>query len=139
GRQSPDIAQGVNEDAAAGKETGAGDQGLMFGYACNDTPELMPMPIALAHRILNRLTAARQAGEVNWLRPDSKSQVTIEFEGSRAVRLDTVVVSTQHAPEVSQQEIRNFVIDQVIRPCLPEDLDTSNIRYYINPTGRFVV
>ncbi len=138
-RQSPDIAQGVDENAAAGKEIGAGDQGLMFGYACNDTPELMPMPIALAHRILNRLTAARQAGEVDWLRPDSKSQVTIEYDGDRAVRLDTVVVSTQHAPEATQQEIRNFVIDRVVQPCLPDDLDTSNIRYHINPTGRFVV
>src|SRR5687768_9466343 len=138
-RQSPDIAQGVDENAAAGKEIGAGDQGLMFGYACNDTPELMPMPIALAHRILNRLTVARQKNEVNWLRPDSKSQVTIEYDGDRAVRLDTVVVSTQHAPEVSQQEIRKFVIDQVIRPCLPDDLDTSDICYHINPTGRFVV
>ncbi len=138
-RQSPDIAQGVDENAASGKDIGAGDQGLMFGYACNDTPELMPMPIALAHRILNRLTEARRAGEVNWLRPDSKSQVTIEYDGDRAVRLDTVVVSTQHAPEVSHQEIKNFVIDRIVQPCLPDDLDTTDIRYHINPTGRFVV
>jgi S-adenosylmethionine synthetase len=138
-RQSPDIAQGVDENAASGKDIGAGDQGLMFGYACNDTPELMPMPIALAHRILNRLTAARQAGEVSWLRPDSKSQVTIEYDGDRPVRLDTVVVSTQHAPEVSHAEIKNFVIDRIVRPCLPDDLDTSEICYHINPTGRFVV
>ncbi len=94
---------GVNEDAAKGKEIGAGDQGLMFGYACNDTPELMPLPIALAHRILNRLTEARQKGEVAWLRPDSKSQVTVEYDGHRPVRIDTVVVSTQHAPDVSQR------------------------------------
>ena len=138
-RQSADIAMGVDENSSAGKEIGAGDQGLMFGFACNDTPELMPMPIALAHRILNRLTSARQRGEVNWLRPDSKSQVTIEYDGDRPVRLDTVVVSTQHAPEVSNHDIRKFVIDHVIKPCLPDELDTSNITYHINPTGRFVV
>jgi S-adenosylmethionine synthetase len=138
-KQSPDIAQGVNEDAKSGKEIGAGDQGLMFGYACNDTPELMPLPIALAHRILNRLTQARQAREVDWLRPDSKSQVTIEYEGARALRVDTVVVSTQHSPKVSQKEIRQFVIDRVITPSLPEDLAGGEIKYHINPTGRFVV
>jgi S-adenosylmethionine synthetase len=138
-RQSPDIAMGVDENAAAGKEIGAGDQGLMFGYACNDTPELMPMPIALAHRIINRLTSARQQSEVSWLRPDSKSQVTIEYDGDRPVRVDTVVVSTQHAPSATQQEIRKFVIDHVIKPCLPDELDTRNITYHINPTGRFEV
>ena len=138
-KQSPDIAMGVNENAAAGKEIGAGDQGLMFGYACNDTPELMPLPIALAHRITNELTAARRRGDVNWLRPDSKSQVTIEYDGHRAVRIDTVVVSTQHGPEVSQQEIRDFVINKVIKPVLPRDLVNGNITYHINPTGRFEV
>jgi hypothetical protein len=106
GKQSGDIAMGVNEDEAKGKDIGAGDQGLMFGYACNETPELMPLPIALSHRILNRLTEARQKGEVDWLRPDSKSQVTIEYEGNKPVRLDTVVVSTQHAPHVSNEEIQ---------------------------------
>src|SRR5271157_6592119 len=111
-RQSPDIALGVNEDAAKGKEIGAGDQGLMFGYACNDTPERMPLPIALAHRVLQRLTAARFAREVPWLRPDSKSQVTVEFCGLKAVRVDTVVVSTQHSPEVTHAEIREYVVDQ---------------------------
>jgi len=138
-KQSPDIAQGVDENADAGKEIGAGDQGLMFGYACNDTPELMPLPIALAHRILNRLTEARKKNEVNWLRPDSKSQVTIEYEGSRPVRVDTVVVSTQHGPKVSNEDIRSFVINQIVKPSLPKDLAGGEIKYHINPTGRFVV
>ena len=138
-RQSPDIAQGVNENEDSGKDIGAGDQGLMFGYACNDTPELMPLPIALAHRILNRLNEARQQQEVNWLRPDSKSQVTVEFDGDRPVRIDTVVVSTQHAPSVSNDDIRSFVIDKVVTPCLPQDLVSSDITYHVNPTGRFVV
>ena len=118
-RQSPDIAQGVDSNAEAGKDIGAGDQGLMFGYACNDTPELMPMPIALAHRILNRLTQARFAKEAAWLRPDSKSQVTVEYEGYRPVRIDTIVVSTQHSPAVSQATIREFVIRQIVEPLLP--------------------
>ena len=137
-RQSPDIAMGVDSNTATGKEIGAGDQGLMFGYACNHTPELMPLPIALAHRILNRLTAARRACEVDWLRPDSKSQVTIEFDGDRPVRIDTVVVSTQHSPKVSQGQIREYVIENIIKPELPEDLINGEITYHINPTGRFV-
>ena len=139
GKQSGDIAMGVNEDDAKGKDIGAGDQGLMFGYACNETPELMPLPIALSHRILNRLTEARQKGEVDWLRPDSKSQVTIEYEGNTPKRLDTIVVSTQHAPHVSNEEIRTFIIEKICKPLLPKDLDISNITYHINPTGRFVV
>jgi S-adenosylmethionine synthetase len=139
GKQSPDIAMGVNEDATTGKDVGAGDQGLMFGYACNETPELMPLPISLSHRILDRLTEARKKGEVNWLRPDSKSQVTIEYEGNQPVRIDTVVVSTQHAPHVSNEEIRKFVIEKIVKPLLPKNLDTSDITYHINPTGRFVV
>jgi S-adenosylmethionine synthetase len=138
-RQSPDIAQGVNENAAAGKEIGAGDQGLMFGYACNDTPELMPLPIALAHRIINHLTLARQKGEVDWLRPDSKSQVTVEYEDNRPIRVDTVVVSTQHAPHVSHQQIHDYVVKHVVQPCLPDELVNGDIKYHINPTGRFVV
>jgi S-adenosylmethionine synthetase len=138
-RQSPDIAQGVNEDSAKGKEIGAGDQGLMFGYACNDTPELMPLPIALAHRILARLTAARFAKEVPWLRPDSKSQVTIEFCDAKPVRVDTVVVSTQHSPEVTHEQIREYVIHQIINPVLPKELVTGPVTYHVNPTGRFVV
>jgi len=139
GKQSGDIAMGVNEDDSKGKDIGAGDQGLMFGYACNETPELMPLPIALSHRILNRLTEARKKGEVDWLRPDSKSQVTIEYEGNTPKRLDTIVVSTQHAPHVSNEEIRKFVIEKICKPLLPKDLDISNITYHINPTGRFVV
>jgi len=139
GKQSGDIAMGVNEDEKSGKDIGAGDQGLMFGYACNETPELMPLPIALSHRILNRLTEARQKREVDWLRPDSKSQVTVEYDGGKPVRIDTIVVSTQHAPHVSNEEIRKFVIEKVVKPLLPHDLDTANITYHINPTGRFVV
>ena len=139
GKQSGDIAMGVNEDDSKGKDIGAGDQGLMFGYACNETPELMPLPIALSHRILNRLTEARKTGEVDWLRPDSKSQVTIEYEGNTPKRVDTIVVSTQHAPHVSNEEIRKFVIEKICKPLLPKDLDISNITYHINPTGRFVV
>jgi S-adenosylmethionine synthetase len=139
GKQSGDIAMGVNEDEAKGKDIGAGDQGLMFGYACNETPEMMPLPIALSHRILNRLTEARQKGEVDWLRPDSKSQVTIEYDGHKPVRIDTIVVSTQHAPHVSNDDIRKFIVEKIIKPLLPKTLDTSNITYHINPTGRFVV
>ena len=130
--QSPDIAMGVDKD-------GAGDQGLMFGYACDETPELMPLPIALSHRILNRLTKARQAGEVSWLRPDSKSQVTVEYDGDRAVRIDTVVVSTQHAPSVSQDQIRDYIVNKIINPELPKELVTGDIKYWINPTGQFIV
>ena len=139
GKQSGDIAMGVNEDEAKGKDIGAGDQGLMFGYACNETPELMPLPIALSHRILNRLTEARQKQEVDWLRPDSKSQVTIEYDGNTPVRVDTIVVSTQHAPHVSNTEIHDYIVNTIIKPLLPQDLDTSSITYHINPTGRFVV
>jgi S-adenosylmethionine synthetase len=138
-KQSPDIAMGVDDNASTGKDVGAGDQGLMFGYACNDTPELMPLPISLSHRILDRLTQARQKKEVAWLRPDSKSQVTVEYEGNKPVRIDTIVVSTQHAPDVSNDEIKDFVINKVIKPLLPKHLDTSDITYHINPTGRFVV
>ncbi len=138
-RQSPDIAQGVDEDAHRGKAIGAGDQGLMFGYACDDTEELMPMPIALSHRILNKLTQLRQQGVVDWLRPDSKSQVTVQYEQNRPVAIDTVVVSTQHAPSVSNEELREFVIEQAIKPSLPPELVNGGITYHINPTGRFVV
>ncbi|MFM7564419.1 MAG: methionine adenosyltransferase, partial [Planctomycetota bacterium] len=138
-KQSPDIAQGVNENSAEGKSIGAGDQGLMFGFACDDTPELMPLPIALSHRIIDRLTKARQNKQVDWLRPDAKSQVTVEYDGDTPVRIHTVVVSTQHAPTVDNNTIRKFVIDEIIKPALPEELVTGDIVYHINPTGKFVV
>ena len=138
-QQSPDIAQGVDEDNSSGKEIGAGDQGLMFGYACKDTPEeLMPLPIALSHRLLEQLNAARFGNKVSWLRPDSKSQVTVQYDGNTPVRIDTVVVSTQHDESVENEEIRAFVIDEVIKPCLPEALVEGEITYHVNPTGRFV-
>jgi S-adenosylmethionine synthetase len=139
GKQSPDIAMGVDADSSKGKEIGAGDQGLMFGYASNETPELMPLPIALSHRIINRLTELRQDGTLPWLRPDSKSQVTIEYEDGVPVRVDTVVVSTQHSPDVSHATIRESIIKQVIEPVLPPDMAHDKIIYHINPTGNFVV
>ena len=137
--QSPDIAQGVDADSSSGKDVGAGDQGLMFGYACKDTPELMPLPIALSHRIINRVTEARFAGEVNWLRPDNKAQVTVEYDGNTPIRIDTVVVSAQHAPDVTNDEIKSFIIEKVIKPSIPPELDKGDIKYHINPTGKFVV
>ena len=137
--QSPDIAQGVDANAASGKDVGAGDQGLMFGYACKDTPEMMPMPIALSHRIINRITEARFNKEVDWLRPDNKSQVTVEYEGTTPVRIDTVVVSAQHSPDVTNEEIKKFIIEKVIKPSIPAELDKGDITYHINPTGKFVV
>ncbi len=130
--QSPDIAMGVDRD-------GAGDQGLMFGYACNHTPEFMPVPIALAHRIINKLTEVRQKRVVDWLRPDSKSQVSVEFRDGKAVGVTAVVVSTQHAASVSQSQIFDFVKSQVIAPSVPAEWLTSATKYHINPTGNFVV
>ena len=130
--QSPDIAQGV--DAA-----GAGDQGLMFGYACNQTAEYMPLPIALSHRIINKITEVRKDGVVDWLRPDSKSQVTVEYDGSKPVRIDAIVVSTQHSDSVSQEEITRFVTEEVVKKSVPASMLDENTKYHINPTGRFVV
>ena len=138
-RQSPDIAMGVDSDSEKGKDIGAGDQGLMFGYACDDTPELMPMPIALSHRIINRLTEAREKNEVSWLRPDSKSQVTVEYKDNCPVAINTVVVSTQHDSEITHSEIEQYVINEIIKPILPPGLANGNITYHINPTGSFVV
>lgn len=130
--QSGDIAQGVDRE-------GAGDQGLMFGYACNQTTEYMPVPIALSHRILNRLTEARQKGEVDWLRPDSKSQVTVKYENGKPVGVDAIVVSTQHGPDVSQEEISTFIRESIIKQTIPDHFLSDDILYHINPTGRFVV
>jgi S-adenosylmethionine synthetase len=139
GKQSPDIAQGVNADSDTGKDIGAGDQGLMFGFASSETPEFMPLPIALSHRIINRLTELRQNGTIKWLRPDSKSQVTIEYEGHKPVRVHTVVVSTQHDENVDHKTIRETIIRDVIEPILPKDMADDKIIYHINPTGKFVV
>jgi S-adenosylmethionine synthetase len=130
--QSPDIAQGVDTG-------GAGDQGLMFGFACRETPELMPLPIALAHKLTHRLAKARKSGALPWLRPDGKSQVTIEYEGHRPVRAHTVVISTQHDPDVSNEQIRAEVIEQVIKVEVPAELLDERTIYHINPTGRFVI
>ncbi|MCH2178014.1 MAG: methionine adenosyltransferase [Mariniblastus sp.] len=131
-QQSPDIAMGVDAD-------GAGDQGLMFGFACDDTEELMPLPIALSHKILARLNKSRFDGEVSWLRPDSKSQVTVEYDGFTPVRIDTVVVSTQHSPEVSNEEIKRFIQQEIVDPLLPSELNKGDVTYHINPTGNFVI
>ena len=141
--QSPDIAQGVDE-ALEGREeslgdTGAGDQGMMFGFACDEAPELMPMPIALSHRLARRLTEVRKNGTLPWLRPDGKTQVTVVYEDDRPVAVDTIVVSTQHAPEVSQEEIRRAILEQVIRPTVPAELLNEDTKYFVNPTGRFVI
>ncbi len=137
--QSPDIAQGVNEGEGLYSAQGAGDQGLMFGYACNQTPELMPLPISLAHRLVKRLADLRKSGELPYLRPDSKSQVTIEYDGFTPVRVDTVVISTQHSPDVAYETLKKDVIEKVIRPIMPEKLMDDKVKFYINPTGRFVI
>ncbi len=137
--QSPDIAQGVDASLEEQSETGAGDQGMMFGYACDETPESMPMPIALAHRLTRRLTELRKNGTLPWLRPDGKSQVTVEYENDKPVRIDTVVISTQHAPEVAHDTIEKEVIEKIIRPAVPAELLDSKTKFYVNPTGRFVL
>jgi S-adenosylmethionine synthetase len=141
-RQSPDIAQGVNASDAEGKghaEQGAGDQGLMFGFACDETPELMPAPIMFAHRLGRELTRIRKSGKAPWLRPDAKSQVSVIYEGGRPVGVSNVVVSTQHARDVKHSEIRSFVIEEVIRKVLPNEMLTDATEYLINPTGSFVI
>ena len=140
--QSPDIAQGVDARRAKGKKTaeqGAGDQGLMFGYACDETPELMPAPIMFAHRLGRELTRLRKSGKVNWLRPDAKSQVSVLYEDGKPTAITNVVISTQHAADVSHSEIEKFVIEKVIRKVLPKSLLTPKTEYLVNPTGRFVV
>ena len=140
--QSPDIAQGVDAKKADGKDTaeqGAGDQGLMFGYACNETPELMPAPIMFAHRLGRELTAIRKSGKVKWLRPDAKSQVSVLYQDNKPVRVTSVVISTQHAENVKTEEIRRFIINNVIRKVIPKEFLDATTQFLINPTGRFVI
>ncbi|MDR1603519.1 MAG: methionine adenosyltransferase [Gracilibacteraceae bacterium] len=142
--QSPDIAQGVDNaletrDAAAEADIGAGDQGMMFGYATNETEAFLPAPIYFAHTLARRLAAVRKNGDLPWLRPDGKTQVTVAYENGRPVRIDTIVVSAQHAPEVSQAQIKKEIMSQVVEAVLPASLLTGGVKYFINPTGRFVI
>ncbi len=138
--QSPDIAMGVNHAYDNENETGAGDQGMMFGYACDETPELMPAPISYAHQLAHRLTECRKSGLLPWLRPDGKSQVSVQYgEDGSVERIDTVVISTQHSEDIDIETLRREVTDQVIRATLPENLLDGNTRFFVNPTGRFVV
>lgn len=138
-KQSPDIAQGVNRAYDDLMNQGAGDQGLMFGYACDETDTLMPLPIYLAHRVVERQSQLRRDGRLSWLRPDAKSQVTIRYENGKPHSIDTVVLSTQHAPEMTLEAIREAAIEEIIKPVLPKELIKGNIKFLVNPTGRFVI
>jgi S-adenosylmethionine synthetase len=138
-RQSPDIAQGVNEGQGLDLDQGAGDQGLMFGYACNETPSLMPLPIFYAHRLMQRQAEVRKDGRLPWLRPDAKSQLTVKYVDGKPAAIDTVVVSTQHGPDISHADLSAAVIEEIILPVLPKELLSDKTRYLVNPTGRFVV
>ncbi|HKC50913.1 MAG TPA: methionine adenosyltransferase [Myxococcota bacterium] len=137
--QSPDISQGVTEGEGLYKEQGAGDQGMMFGYACTETEELMPLPIMLAHKLVARQAECRMSGELDFLRPDAKSQITVEYGGSRPLRLDAVVLSTQHSPDISHEVLKAKVIEAIVRPVLPTHLLDADTRIFVNPTGRFVI
>jgi len=138
-KQSPDIAQGVDGAHDDPLDQGAGDQGIMFGYACEETPQLMPLPIWLSHRVMERQSQLRKDGRLPWLRPDAKSQVTIKYENGKPSAIDTVVVSTQHAPEMELKDIREAVIEEIIKPTLPKELIKGDIKFLVNPTGRFVI
>ena len=138
-KQSPDIAQGVSEGAGLHSEHGAGDQGMMFGFACHETEEFMPFPICMSHRLVKRLAEQRQIGELTYLRPDGKSQVTVEYEDSKPVRVDAVVISSQHAPDISHDQIKEDILEKVIKDVIPAEFLDDKTKYYINPTGRFVV
>ncbi len=137
--QSPDISRGVTEGEGLYKEQGAGEQGLMFGFACNETPELMPLPIMLAHSLVARQAEVRFSGELDFLRPDAKSQITVEYDGTRPARIDAVVLSTQHTPDIDYDSLKALVIESIIRPVLPSSLVDDDTRIFVNPTGRFVV
>lgn len=136
GQQSPDIAMGVKDTGS--DDQGAGDQGLMFGYAVNETPELMPLTISMSHKLVQELAVLRKAGRVNWLRPDAKSQVTVQYENGKAKRIDTIVLSTQHAEDVSTKEIRDFIVEELIRKVVPSQWVDGDTKIHVNPTGRFV-
>jgi len=138
-KQSQDISQGVTEGQGLDLEQGAGDQGLMFGFACDETPQFMPLPIYIAHRLVERQSELRRDGRLPWLRPDAKSQVTIRYVDGKPAAIDTIVLSTQHAPDKQHKEIEEAVIEQIVKPVLPKNLIKGNVRYLINPTGRFVV
>lgn len=139
GHQSPDIAMGVNRGNGLNKEQGAGDQGLMFGFASDETPELMPMPVMYAHKLCRRLAETRKSGALNFLRPDGKSQVTIEYENGTPKRVDAIVVSAQHKPDITYDELREQIINHVIKKVIPKDMVDGDTKYFINPTGRFVI
>ncbi|PXW84966.1 methionine adenosyltransferase [Nitrosomonas sp. Nm84] len=138
-KQSPDIAQGVDRTKEEEMEQGAGDQGLMFGFACDETPQLMPMPIFYAHRLVERQAELRKNGRLTWLRPDAKSQVSVRYQNGKPQRIETVVISTQHDPDISHQTLTEAVIEEIIKPVLPAEMISDRINYLVNPTGRFVV
>ncbi len=138
-KQSPDIAQGVDKANDDNLDQGAGDQGLMFGYACDETPVLMPLPIHLAHRLVERQAELRRDGRLTWLRPDAKSQVTVKYVNGKPDAIDTVVISTQHSPDIEQKKLMEAVIEEIIKPVLPRNLVKGEVKYLVNPTGRFVV